>query len=234
MFLLLVNNLRDSVFSFFSKKNEKYKMTTCFSIINNKMQHQNNSLTKEVNMDEECCPICLKNFDESTTVNKAVTECGHQFHSKCLIENIAYNGFACPCCRNQMAKEITSDDEYEEHSFGFDDDFDEEEQEDEEHILRGFRFFHQSLNNESYDADDIDNEDIYIGETTVLNHIRPENAPSVEFVVNKLVEQGITLEQCLKGLLFNHSEYCNVDDVIKNDHILFGKVKHIMVQYSAQ
>lgn len=47
------------------------------------------------------CVICL----EEVEINKNITftQCGHCFHSNCLIKNIAYNGYNCPYCRSSMA-----------------------------------------------------------------------------------------------------------------------------------
>jgi hypothetical protein len=47
------------------------------------------------------CPICFENIGKTITV----TECGHKFHTGCLMKNVAKNGFACPCCRALMVPE---------------------------------------------------------------------------------------------------------------------------------
>jgi hypothetical protein len=38
--------------------------------------------------------------------NKLTTECGHTFHTSCLMTNIAKNGFGCPYCRTLMAEQV--------------------------------------------------------------------------------------------------------------------------------
>ena len=55
------------------------------------------------------CPICYDEIDQLK--NCVTTECGHQFHCKCLMQNSATNGFSCPMCRSIMAEESESDDE---------------------------------------------------------------------------------------------------------------------------
>ena len=50
------------------------------------------------------CPICMEVI--VTTKNIVVTECGHTFHCSCLMTNVAHNGFECPYCRTEMAKEV--------------------------------------------------------------------------------------------------------------------------------
>lgn len=67
------------------------------------------------------CPIC---FEVITNVNSVVTECGHKFHCKCLMMNTSKNGFACPCCRSNMA--INKDDNINYNEIT-DDDFEDED-----------------------------------------------------------------------------------------------------------
>jgi len=74
------------------------------------------------------CPICMEVVH--STVNCVITECGHTFHTRCLLTNIVHNGFGCPYCRTEMVPEelLQGDDEE-------DDEMDEsfiEEDEDEE------------------------------------------------------------------------------------------------------
>jgi hypothetical protein len=52
-------------------------------------------------MSNKECPICMEMI--YNTVNICTTECGHCFHSNCLIKNISHNGFACPYCRKVLA-----------------------------------------------------------------------------------------------------------------------------------
>ena len=55
------------------------------------------------------CPICMETIEG--TKNIVVTECGHSFHCKCLMQNAAHNGFGCPYCRNALAEEPVEDDD---------------------------------------------------------------------------------------------------------------------------
>ena len=54
------------------------------------------------------CPICLD--DIQGLKNCVTTDCGHTFHCRCLMTNIAHNGFACPFCRAELA-DVAEDDE---------------------------------------------------------------------------------------------------------------------------
>lgn len=107
------------------------------------------------------CPICMDAVD--TKVNCVITECGHKFHTRCLLTNIVHNGFGCPYCRTEMidVEEIEADEDEENdrndtinNAFFLDEEEDDEdswnppEEEDEEdnteqledYTLRGMRF----------------------------------------------------------------------------------------------
>ena len=102
------------------------------------------------------CPICMDDILSST--NNVKTECGHEFHTNCLMQNVAHNGFGCPCCRAKMAEEV-------------DDDEDEDEDEDEDlyntetYTLNTMRWMFQRENGEEVDDendyDDDSDEDDY-------------------------------------------------------------------------
>lgn len=62
------------------------------------------------------CPICMEEID--TKVNYVITECGHMFHTKCLLTNVAHNGFGCPYCRKEMIDEEEHDDDSETEEHG--------------------------------------------------------------------------------------------------------------------
>ena len=54
------------------------------------------------------CPICLEEI--VGLKNRVTTECGHTFHCRCLLTNIAHNGFGCPFCRAELADEVQDSD----------------------------------------------------------------------------------------------------------------------------
>ena len=53
------------------------------------------------------CAICISEIGDK---NKVVTECGHVFHASCLMEHVAYNGYGCPCCRDNMVNKDEDED----------------------------------------------------------------------------------------------------------------------------
>ena len=55
----------------------------------------------------ECC-ICMDSIVNKNT-NCVTTECGHTFHTNCLMANVSHNGFGCPYCRQAMAEDKDDD-----------------------------------------------------------------------------------------------------------------------------
>ena len=54
------------------------------------------------------CPIC---YELVPTHNNCVTtECGHTFHTNCLLKHTVYNGYNCPSCRTSMSNSKPDDD----------------------------------------------------------------------------------------------------------------------------
>jgi hypothetical protein len=118
-----------------------------------------------------------------------------------------------------------------------DDDDDEDEDslydfEDNEDALRGFRFFFNNINGEEPEEADVVAED-------VMNAYAQEEAeqqravPSIAFVTQKLVEQGVTMEQLVRSLLLDHEEYENDDSLERTDDELFGKARMIISNYTS-
>jgi hypothetical protein len=111
------------------------------------------------------CPICLEVVE--VRANRVITECGHIFHCKCLVTNIAHNGFACPYCRTAMAEEVTDDDSEDDYDSGewyYGPQQEESDDDDsvsvagpglEAHLLRGMRWLFQRVEPE----DDVDDDE---------------------------------------------------------------------------
>jgi hypothetical protein len=81
----------------------------------------------------EECPIC---YDEITNKsNKTITECGHCFHSSCLIKHAILTKTGCPLCRQQLADipdaDSSDSDSSDYDSSDYEEDSSDEEDEDE-------------------------------------------------------------------------------------------------------
>jgi len=135
------------------------------------------------NICEAECPICMEIIELDKNCVK--TECGHSFHSNCLMKSIAFNGFGCPYCRFEMVEETSDSDE----------DSDDEERDDD------------SNDEERYDDDDgdddVDEEDD--GDEEDVDENQP--LPSFELIQKKFIDQGITYESLVKTIMFNSMIY---------------------------
>ena len=141
------------------------------------------------------CPICMDPIE--TQRNCVTTECGHCFHTNCLMTSVAHNGFGCPYCRTKMAEEV-ADEESE-----YDDDEEEIYEQYDDYALRGLRFFNNNINGEQHDQEDLDDEgeDAEEDDEEVVEEAEEVTPPPVSYVAQKLVEQGVTMETLLKAVL---------------------------------
>ena len=178
------------------------------------------------------CPICMDPIE--TTRNCVTTECGHCFHTNCLMTSVAHNGFGCPYCRTKMAEEVADeesqyDDEDEEEIYEPYDDF----------VLRGLRFFNNNLNGEEHDEEDLDEEDLDEEDLDeeANGDENEENAtqlpPPVSYVAQKLTEQGVTMEDLLKAILCSVNNYDrDYEDFERVENEIFGRVSTILNNYT--
>ena len=124
------------------------------------------------------CPICMDAID--TCKNCLTTECGHTFHSTCMMKNVSVNGFNCPCCRHEMV-------EGEKEEGDLWQDGEEEEPIDllnDDDVLRGFRLFWGQV--EPEEIREVE-DDIVI--------------PSYAFVAEALKKNNVTYETLVRALL---------------------------------
>ena len=165
------------------------------------------------------CPICMD--DIQSNVNCVTTECGHQFHTSCLMKNVAHNGFGCPYCRNALAEELEEeeDDISDDESISL-----EDEDLYDDYALRGMRWLFQQNSNEPFDEEEEDDEE----EEAVEEQI-PK--PSAALIAKKLTDQGITMEDLVKCMLLNHEEYDEDETYEAKENELFGKFRIIISNY---
>jgi hypothetical protein len=158
--------------------------------------------------------------------NCVTTDCGHCFHTNCLMTSVAHNGFGCPYCRTAMAEEIKE--EADEEDEWYDDDEEEEEMFDDD-ALRGFRFFMNNINGEANDEQDINDE-----EESEQGEEEEAPVPSAEFLAKKMIEDGVTMEQMVKALLLSHAEYEDNEEFDRVDNELYGKLRIIISNYTPE
>jgi hypothetical protein len=131
--------------------------------------------------------------------NCATTECGHQFHSNCLMKSIAFNGFGCPYCRFEMVEEIVDSEDEEEYEDGEEREAGEDENDADEDGDGDSDSASDDDNDDDDDDDDDDNEALAINPNEPL--------PSFELIQKKFIEKGITYESLVKTIMFNSMIY---------------------------
>jgi hypothetical protein len=97
--------------------------------------------------------------------------------------------------------------------------------------LRGFRFFMNNIQGVEHDHEDEleEQEDM---EEAVEEVQQAPAKPTVAFVAQKLVEQGVSMEDLLKVLLRDHEEYDAEDEEFERvDDDVFGKIRIIVSNY---
>ena len=175
------------------------------------------------------CPICMDPI-ETTTRNCVSTECGHCFHTNCLMTSVAHNGFGCPYCRTKMAEEVA------EENSDYDDESESEEYEQyDDDVLRGFRLFNNNINGEEHDQDDLEEENLDAEEDVEEEAVAEEEStpPPVSYVAQKLVEQGVTMEQLLKAVLCSCHDYeRDYEDFERVESEIVGRVTTILNNYT--
>jgi len=178
-------------------------------------------------MSELECPICMNCIDAT---NCTTTECGHRFHSSCLIKNIAHNGFCCPNCRTAMAEPVRksyidddSDDDYE--------DDDDSEGAFDDRIMRGFRMFFDNAHGQEHDAADIREE---IQEQEQARQDEEDDniiVPSIEYITNKLCS-NITYSDLVTALMSQHIGYEGQAETYQLDNRIYGLIRSIIARYN--
>jgi len=179
----------------------------------------------ETNVD---CPICMEAIE--MTKNYTTTECGHCFHTKCLMQSVAHNGFGCPYCRTKMADEPEPDEDSEWSEVD-----DEEEAEPfDDSALNGLRWLMMRSEGEEIPEDDVEEEEDDEEEAD-----EPEvpaiPKPSASFIAEKLMRRGITFEDMVKVLLLQHEEYENEsEDHETTDDKIFGEMRIIISNFTRE
>jgi hypothetical protein len=204
--------------------------------------------------EEDECPICMDAIESNN--NRTTTACGHTFHSNCIMMNISHNGFACPFCRTEMVEnpkeddEDGEDDEYgEDDGYGEDDEYviyeENERNKQENKAFQEMRLMFQEVQGEKLEeseeeeseeeeseeeeSEDEENEDEEIeGEEEIIR------LPSATFICDKLKKKGVTMEDLVKALLLDHSQYNYDIELSKSDNKVYGKIKGIIIHHINQ
>jgi len=177
------------------------------------------------------CSICMENIiiEKQSAKDFTATECGHHFHTHCLMTSVAHLGFGCPLCRAEMAQAVEEVEEYED-----DDDDDEDDEMYDDYALRGFRFFTENLLGEEHSAEDLqeETEDNEYFEEQVDD--LEQMTPSVDFIHQQLLEKGVTFKELVNAFLFNQDNYYGGRDLHKINGKIVGKFINILDNFAEQ
>jgi len=158
------------------------------------------------------CPICMDDMPSDFSKNCTTTECGHCFHTGCLLQNVLRNGFGCPYCREQMVDEPAQRQEEYEYEDELDA-FSEITNEEEDHTLTGMRMLFQRAENEEVEeVEEVEEEEEEELEEEAEVVEEEEPVPPVDLLVRKLQGQGVTYEEFVKYALLEHDEFSYNDE----------------------
>ena len=165
-----------------------------------------------ISIPQDECSICLDEIESGK--NKLVTECGHMFHTSCLLKNASINGFGCPMCRAVLADEEEEDAE--------DEDEEEEEELYTEHSLRGMRWLFQQAQGEEIVEDDEDMDDDYDGNS---DDDSVYNVPTIDQVMQQLQNHNVSMIDVVKALISsNYGGYNDMDMASEEMFALFDRI----------
>jgi hypothetical protein len=201
------------------------------------------------------CSICMD--DIYITQNYTKTECGHCFHTTCLMSNVSHNGFNCPNCRTYLSSNLHESDS--EHDDDYHDDGDElygyengyqhtysqeyvsnseqgdaifSEEKNENYIMRGLRFFNNIIHGIQHDEDDVqdENNDIqYSRELENANTSIDARLPSPEKIAEYMIRRNISYIDLIQVILNEqHRDYIHNTDYYNKACDVFGKIKSLI------
>lgn len=136
-------------------------------------------------MDCSECPICMDVIENNN--NCMVTECGHRFHTNCMLKHVSMGNHGCPMCRSTMVppseNEDSDEDEDEDDAEYSDEDDDDslcidfesndirnDYQEYEDYLLRGFRWMFLQYPSEEDDFSMFDGNSMAITPNSMKRH----------------------------------------------------------------
>jgi hypothetical protein len=189
------------------------------------------------------CPICMETIDSNKNI--IITDCGHKFHCKCMMENIRHNGFGCPYCRHKMINSVEEKEEEEE-----DDDYYHHhhhvEYDNDSRMLESMRLLFERVEGEGIEGieeieeieeidGETDEEDIEtIGDngSVIIDH----HLPSAGFVTQILSQRRISYEDLVKCILLENRSYIDCDEYyyeyIRTSNKVNGKINAIICGYN--
>uniref|UniRef100_A0A6C0IHK2 RING-type domain-containing protein n=1 Tax=viral metagenome TaxID=1070528 RepID=A0A6C0IHK2_9ZZZZ len=153
------------------------------------------------------CSICMEIIDIS--INICTTECGHCFHSSCLIKNISHNGFGCPYCRKVLAENPIQNNEFDESNVN-DNNIDLDHIDDQEadykyndYELRGLRWLFNRANGEEIEQYGYEKpyEDVYLEEYYEEKDTLKKLLPT-SLIKENMLKKNVTYDELIGHIFY--------------------------------
>jgi len=168
------------------------------------------------------CAICFEKIYNN--INSCITECGHSFHTNCLIKAISFTGFHCPLCRKDFENNVKS----------------------EQYLpLMNFNMIQHNDNTYYSDSDSNisdDNEqyefitsELYDSNSTINTQSSHRFIPSVHYITQKLINISYPLENIICLALMEHNEYIEEQpNFVSSNTDLYNTIKNIINEYQLE
>jgi len=148
------------------------------------------------------CSICMDNINVKN--NYVVTECGHSYHTSCLMTNVTYNGYDCPYCRTKLADAQAANDDNDDETHieeeDISDEFERSNQINSRRTLNTFRSLFQPANEMDFEEASVMTQSSLATE----NHVEQlGDFPDAEYISDKITEKGISQLELVKAMLCN-------------------------------
>jgi len=156
--------------------------------------------------------------------NFTMTDCGHCFHTSCLMTNAAHNGFGCPYCREQMA-EVPKEEEPEEDPDDISYITHEEGDFENETSFTSMRMLFQRVEGDEVEEDQEQDQEQQQEQEQERQPEQEQPIPSVELIARKLISQGVTYEDLVKNILLEHDEFSYDENFETSADKIFGVVR---------
>jgi len=181
-----------------------------------------------MNENNDCiCPICLDTIN--LNINVTNTECGHKYHTKCFLQNIAFKGFECAYCRKDMTPVIITEEIKKENvnirepliPYNF------HLEEMENYVFRGLRWLNQQNNNE-----DLEPEPVYPDYYPHVEEYNDGPMAPLNDVINSFTKANISNNQLIEYILLDYVHDNYVDNLNNNNYKkIYTKLRELDANY---
>jgi len=147
--------------------------------------------------------------------------------------NAAHNGFGCPYCRLELAKQPDEDSDSDDEDYVEGVGIDYYDEREEARALHGMRNLFLTAEGEPQD-DESETDDVSDDEDDEVDPLRETNNPSPAFIARMLVSNGVTMEDMVKCMLaeYHYEEYESDNDEYEAEVAkMYGKIRRVITRH---